>query len=123
MYGVTTGGFSKSERIKRASDIRNLFKNGNRASAFGAKIFFLPNSLGFNRVGFPLPRGFGNAVSRNRAKRFSREAYRLLKAQLNTGFDMLFFVYPTPNKDSFSARCNQIRALCEKVSLLKTDEP
>lgn len=116
-----TGGFSRAERVKRAADIRNLFKSGRRVGVQGAKLFFLPNALGFNRIGFPLPRGFGGAVARNRSKRFSREAYRLLKAHLNTGFDMLLLVYPGPEKDSFSARCAQFRELCEKAALLKPD--
>ncbi len=116
---IEKNGFSRLERVKRAKDIRNLFKSGKRVSVSGAKLFFAPNELAFNRIGFPLPRGFGNAVARNRAKRFSREAYRLLKAHLNLGFDMLLLVYPDPDKDSFDARCAQLRTLCEKATLIK----
>ena len=112
-------GFSREEHIKRPADFKNLFKNGKRASIESAKLFFLPNGLKFNRIGFPLPRGFGNAVERNRAKRFSRETYRNFKAHLNTGFDMLLLVYPTSEKDSFSTRCVQFRTLCEKSGLIK----
>lgn len=104
--------------MKNALEIKNLFKNGKKVSIFGAKLFLLQNDLGFNRIGFPLPRGFGNAVQRNRAKRFSREAYRILKTHLNTGFDMLLLVYPTSEKDSFSTRCVQLRTLYEKAGLL-----
>lgn len=114
--------FKRVEHIKNALEIKNLFKNGKRVSIFGAKLFFLPNNLGFNRIGFPLPRGFGNAVQRNRAKRFSREAYRILKTHLNTGFDMLLLVYPSSEKDSFSTRCVQFRTLCEKAELINSGE-
>ena len=92
--------FTFDERIKRASEFKNLFKNGKRVSVVGAKLFYLPNNLKFNRIGFPLPRGFGNAVERNRAKRFSREIFRNLKSYLNTGYDMLFLVYPPAEKDA-----------------------
>ncbi len=111
--------FTREEHIKRPTDFKNLFKNGKRASIAGAKLFYLPNELGFNRIGFPLPRGFGNAVQRNRAKRFSRETYRNFKAHLNTGYDMLFLVYPPSEKDSFSTRCVQFRTLCKKAGLVK----
>ena len=57
--------FTFDERIKRASEFKNLFKNGKRVSVVGAKLFYLPNNLKFNRIGFPLPRGFGNAVERS----------------------------------------------------------
>lgn len=107
------------EHIKNAAQIKNLFKNGKKVSILGAKIFYLPNDLEFNRIGFPLPRGFGNAVERNRAKRFSRETYRLNKAYLNTGYDILFLVYPPSEKDSFSTRCAQFRTLFQKAGLFK----
>ena len=64
---MKSAGFTREEHIKRPGDFKNLFKNGKRASTAGAKLFFLPNGLNFNRIGFPLPRGFGNAVQRNRA--------------------------------------------------------
>ena len=116
---MKSAGFTREEHIKKPSDFKNLFKNGKRASTAGAKLFYLPNGLDFNRIGFPLPRGFGNAVQRNQAKRFSRETYRNFKAHLNTGYDMLFLVYPSSEKSSFHSRCAQFQTLCEKAGLLK----
>ncbi len=114
--------FTREEHIKSPSDFKNLFKNGQKVSIVGAKLFFLPNNREFNRIGFPLPRGYGNAVQRNRAKRFSRETYRNLKAHLNTGYDMLFLVYPTSEKDSFSTRCAQFHTLIKKAGLFKDED-
>lgn len=112
-----TGCFRRFEHIKRPVDFRKLFKNGKRISVSGAKLYFLPNGLDFNRVGFPLPRGFGNSVERNRAKRLSRETYRKLKARLNNGYDMLFLVYPNAGNDSFLSRCVQFQTLIAKAGL------
>lgn len=109
--------FKRCEHIKKSAEIRNLFKNGKKASVGGAKIFFVKNSLGFNRIAFPLPREYGNAVKRNASKRFSREAFRFFKTFLNTGYDILFLVYP--GNDSFSSRCVQFRELCKKAGLMK----
>jgi len=116
----TSQCFTMEEHIKKNSEIKNLFKNGKKVSILGAKIFYLPNNLQFNRIAFPLPRGFGNAVERNRAKRFSRATYRINKAHLNTGYDILFLVYPdAEKKDSFSTRCVQFRTLFKKAGLIK----
>ena len=114
---ATVGKFPRKEMIKRPIDFHNLFKNGSRVSTSGAKLFFLQNDLGVNRIAFPLPRGYGNAVNRNLSKRYSREAYRLTKTFLNTGYDIHFLVYP--GNDSFSTRCVQFRTLCEKAGLIK----
>lgn len=115
----STKRFTRDERVKRPADIKNLFKSGTKVSTSGAKLFFAPNSLGINRIGFPLPHGFGNAVQRNRSKRFSRETYRNFKTYLNTGFDILFLVYPGPENDSFCTRYVQFRTLCKKAGLIK----
>ncbi|MBQ4378787.1 MAG: ribonuclease P protein component [Treponema sp.] len=117
---MKSAGFTREEHIKRPDDFKNLFKNGKRVAVSGAKLFFLPNGLNFNRIGFPLPRGFGNAVERNRAKRFSREAYRNYKSHLNIGYDILLLVYPPINsaKDSFENRCEQLQTLCKKAGLV-----
>ena len=114
---IETGFFKREERIKNPADFKKLFKSGKKISIPGAKLFYLENNLDMNRVGFPLIRGYGNAVERNLSKRYSREVYRLFKSHLNTGYDMLFLIYP--GNDSFHSRCDQIRLLFEKAGLIK----
>ena len=114
---IKTGFFKRDERIKNPADFKKLYKEGKKISIPGAKLFYLENHLEMNRVGFPLIRGYGNAVERNLSKRYSREVYRLIKSHLNTGYDMLFLVYP--GNDSFHSRCEQFRSLCQKAGLLK----
>lgn len=114
---LNKGRFKHVEHLKRPADIQKIFRKGNSSSIYGAKIFYKENGTEFNRVGFPLPRGYGNAVERNRSKRCSREAYRFIKSRLNTGYDILFLIYP--GNDSFLSRCDQITKLCEKAGLLK----
>ena len=114
---LKTGRFRREEHIKRPADIQKLFKTGKKVSIAGAKLFYLPNGQNINRIGFVLPRGYGNAIERNRSKRLSRETYRSFKTHLNTGFDMLFLVYP--GNDSFHSRCEQFKTLCKKAGLLE----
>ena len=117
---LKTGRFTREEHIKRPADIQKLFKTGQRVSIAGAKLFYMLNGRNKNRIGFPLPRGYGNAVERNMSKRYSRETYRVFKTHLNTGYDMLFLVYP--GNDSFQSRCDQFKTLCKKAGLLKDSD-
>ena len=80
------------------------------------ELFYLPNQLGINRIAFALPRGYGNAVKRNKSKRLSRETYRYYKANMKKGYDMIFLVYP--DAESFKKRCEQFHFLCQKAELL-----
>ena len=114
---LKTGRFRREEHIKRPADIQKLFKSGKKVSVAGAKLFYMLNDRNINRIGFALPRGYGNAVDRNKSKRYSRETYRTFKTYLNTGYDMLLLVYP--GKDSFHSRCVQFKTLCQKAGLLK----
>jgi len=79
--------------------------------------------LPFNRICFSLFKGFGNAVSRNRAKRLGREAYRLIKSRLLGGYDLILLVSPeTENNQSdstLSYRTWQLESLFLKAGLLK----
>ena len=115
---LKTGRFRREEHIKRPADIQKLFKSGKKVSIAGAKLFYMLNGRNINRIGFTLPRGYGNAVDRNKSKRYSRETYRTFKTYLNTGYDMLLLVYP--GNDSFHSRCELIRYLFMKANLIKS---
>ena len=108
----------QSERIKKSCDITRLFKTGKKVVILGAKFFFARNEQCLVRIAFALSRNFGNAVERNRSKRFCRETFRLLKSHLYKGVDIVFFVYPV-EKDSFALRYGQFEKLCKKAGLLK----
>jgi len=42
------------------------------------------------RLGLAIPKAYGNAVARNRLKRLIREAFRINKAKLPRGVDIVF---------------------------------
>jgi ribonuclease P protein component len=89
------------------------------------KLFVLKNGLEYNRICFALPRKFGNAVERNRARRLSREAYRHLRPRLRGGYDAVLLVYPEKGPENsrkaanFARRMEQLRFLFAKTGLLR----
>jgi ribonuclease P protein component len=84
----------REERLKGRDEIRAVFNRGKVVSCRGAKLFVLKNGVSGNRLAVTFARKFGNAVQRNRTRRVSREAYRLLRNRLKTGFDLVILVYP-----------------------------
>jgi ribonuclease P protein component len=86
--------FTREERLKGRDEIRAVFNGGKVVSCRGAKLFVLKNGSSGNRLAVTFARKFGNAVKRNRTRRVSREAYRLMRNRLKTGFDLVILVYP-----------------------------
>jgi ribonuclease P protein component len=110
--------FPRKERLKRRDDIREVFRKRDIVSWPGLKLFTLRNGLPHNRIAFAFPRKYGTAVERNRSRRLSREAYRLLRNELRKGFDLVLLVYP--GRDNFSTRTNQLRDLFSKAGLFNS---
>lgn len=55
-------------------------------------LFARPNGLPHSRLGVTTTRKLGKAVTRNRARRLVREAYRTHRGELPTGLDLVFVV-------------------------------
>jgi len=82
-------------RVRRHGDFQRAYRR--RASAADARIivYGCPNGLPHARLGVSASRRLGGAVVRNRWKRLLREAFRLSRAELPGGLDLI--VIPRPN--------------------------
>jgi len=126
--------FKREEHLKGRKEIREVFNKGRWFNCQGAKLFVLKNSLPYNRICFTFSRFSGkksnksdksnkscfswNAVSRNRARRLGREAFRLLKPSLIGGYDLILLVHPEP-RTVLSCRMGQLESLFTKAGLFK----
>lgn len=81
--------FSKKYRIKKKSEIYGTFKNGHRFLCEDYKIVFSENKENFDRIAVLVSRKTGNAVKRNKIKRFFREVFRKNRIDFPPFFDVL----------------------------------
>jgi ribonuclease P protein component len=113
--------FRRRERLKKRAEITRVFKKGKIVTCPGARLFFLKNGLPHNRIVFTFAKKYGNAVERNRAKRFGREAYRHLSPCLLQGFDLVLLAYRSESPGS--ADCaggaeSRLKILVSRAGLL-----
>ena len=87
--------------LKSKQDFARL-KDQGKASKVNSWLLFaqIKNDQGFNRYGWTIPRYVGNAVTRNRLKRWFREKVRTYEPNKNQGYDVNF-VFLKKTKQNF----------------------
>ncbi|MBI2839603.1 MAG: ribonuclease P protein component [Acidobacteria bacterium] len=68
--------FRAGQRLHKKHEFDAVFRSGKRVSAQVATLVVKANDLGFSRIGLSVSRKAGNAVTRNRMKRWIREIFR-----------------------------------------------
>ena len=74
------------------SQIKDIVQTGEIIQTADFIAFLKKNSMDKNRFGISVKKKFGNAVKRNRLKRYCREYFRLNKTKFPKGIDV--FVLP-----------------------------
>ncbi|MCL2000360.1 MAG: ribonuclease P protein component [Planctomycetes bacterium] len=86
--------FPRDERLCARKAVARLFNQGAGAGAGKVVVRALANGGGNNRVAVVAGKSLGGAVKRNRLRRRLRAAYRLQKANLPNGWDLVFLARP-----------------------------
>jgi ribonuclease P protein component len=90
--------FRKHEHLRRPADFRRVFDQHCSAADPALIVHARANDLPHTRLGLSVSRRVGPAVVRNRWRRLLREAFRLSKAALPVGLDLVIVAraVPTP---------------------------
>src|SRR5262249_36985766 len=100
--------FPKRSRVLRTSDFRKAYNQGVRIAGpyFAAFCLQVAREAGEGpRVGFTVPRAFGKAVVRNRARRRLREAIRVRLPEIGPQWDIVI----NPRRAALEASQQQLR--------------
>ena len=81
--------FRKQDRLLSPNDFKRVYDRKCSVSNQWLIIYGCPNEVSRLRLGLSVSRKVGNAVARNRFKRLYREAFRLSRAELPTGYDVI----------------------------------
>ncbi len=69
-------GFPKRFRIKKRTEFKKIYEEGNKINGRFVIVHYLENELNHPRIGITVTRKVGRAVIRNRWKRLIREIFR-----------------------------------------------
>jgi ribonuclease P protein component len=110
----TSFGFPKSARILRTADFRKAYNEGKRFTGRCFAAFCLPVQREGNdgpRLGFTVPRAFGKAALRNRAKRRIREALRVRLPEVASEWDIVI----NPRRPAIAAPLEELRREVDRL--------
>ena len=107
---------TREERLKGFKNLQQVFKTATKVEVKGLKMLYAENDLNYNRIAIVTGRSFGYSVSRNRAKRHVREAYRNIKGEVKSGLDIIIF--PQRGNYSYNDRLNQLYLAFRKGKLV-----
>src|SRR3954469_11836101 len=81
--------FRKADRLLAPWEFKLVFERKCSVSNTWIILYGRPNERDHSRLGLSVSRKVGNAVVRNRFKRLFREAFRLTRAELPVGLDLI----------------------------------
>jgi ribonuclease P protein component len=84
--------YGPQERIRNKQDFLFLFKEGKRHKDKYFNLIYSPNSLSFSRMAVIVSKEVGNAVFRNKMKRWMRDLFRRNKEYLKHNLDILIII-------------------------------
>lgn len=80
------------QRIRKRNDFLFLYKKGNRYKGKYFNLIYFSNNLSFSRMAVVVSKKIGNAVKRNKIKRWMRSLFRRNKELLKNSLDIIFIV-------------------------------
>lgn len=105
--------FPAKRRIKRQADFDAAFKSGRVLSDEVLVVHLVRKEHGDVRLGLSISKRVGNSPVRNRWKRLIREAFRLNRAQLPVGIDVVIRPRKGAQPD-FHAIVHSLVQLCQR---------
>ena len=105
----------KGERLRRPSEFQAVFQGGRRVER-PAVLLVWNQAQGEEKAGFTVSRQIRGAVSRNRARRRVREAYRASGHSLPRRVQVVFVARRSALNEPFVDLCREVRDGLEVIA-------
>lgn len=122
MEGVGSGalslgqGLARDERIGPRAVFLDVQQRGRRYPGKHYMLLVCTRPVGPSRLGVTVSKKVGNAVVRNRVKRWLREAYRRNKTVLKASGDLVLIARPSAAEAGYDATAGELRRLLERAA-------
>ncbi len=101
----------RAARVRRRPEYLTIQNRGRRVGGAHLLLFGLPGS---GRLGITVSRKVGDAVSRNRVKRWVRECFRRARGKFPQDVDLVVVARPGAADAGFEPVCRELTALAAR---------
>ena len=117
--GLGYAGFARANRVRRRVDFVGIQEQGSRFSGVHyllcARRRSATETTANARLGITVSRKVGNAVERNRVKRWVRESYRRLQSMAPAGTDLVLIARPSAKASGLQATRAELTTLLRRL--------
>ncbi len=110
--------YLKADRLTRKAEFQQVFKLGGKVVGTHFICYWAPRDKQGCAMGLAVSRKVGNAVVRNRLKRYLRECYRTLKPQFQKSGSMVIVARPASAKLSYAECVEAVRSMWRRGGVL-----
>src|SRR5271165_3709135 len=115
--------FRPHEHLRRPSDFRRVYDRRRSVADNWLIVYGSPNGLPYLRLGLSVSRKVGQATHRNRLRRLYREAFRLTRAEMPVGLDLIL-IPRRPDEPALAVLQSSLGKLVRQLSRkLEKEEP
>ena len=107
--------------VKENYEFRRIYAKGRSGVSPYLVVYVRPNRRGRNRLGVTVSTKLGHAVVRNRVRRRIREIYRLNKAKMLPGYDLIVVARVRAVETDYQKLDRTYLRLLEQLDLLWED--
>ena len=112
-------GLGRSKRLRKRSGFLAVQRHGQRVAGRNLVLYAMLPTSGESacdaRLGITVSKKVGNAVVRNRVKRWLRESYRTLADPPSKGSDLVVIAKPSAASSSFRATADELHRLLMSI--------
>ena len=104
------------ESLKKPSEFSKVYKRGKSYADKNIVIYYMPNQLGVTRIGFSISKKVGNAVVRNRVRRFMKESLRVNFSNFGS-YDFVFVARVRSSQVDYHEITRSLKYIFKKISI------
>jgi len=114
---------NRIQPLKKNQDFQYVFKKGYSTANRQFVIYVLKQrGQSYARVGLSVSKKIGNAVTRNRIKRYIREGLRHYESRFSIGIDCVIIARKPTSELTYSETLKNFKHILKKSDLLKMDK-